>query len=143
MKLGHPGGYTSYDYGAMIAEDRTVTREKYSEAKLQANFLKVSPAYLTAVAGNSRNGSFVNTDAITTTPLVGNVTNFYIIRQASYNSLASVDYKLTVPTSVGNITIPQLSSSLTLNGRDSKVHVTDYDVGGTILLYSSAEIFTW
>jgi len=32
---------------------------------------------------------------------------------------------------------------LTLNGRDSKVHVTDYDVGGTNLLYSTAEVFTW
>jgi beta-galactosidase len=32
---------------------------------------------------------------------------------------------------------------LTLNGRDSKIHVTDYDVDGVNLLYSSAEIFTW
>ena len=30
-----------------------------------------------------------------------------------------------------------------MNGRDSKIHVTDYDVGGTNLLYSTAEIFTW
>lgn len=31
---------------------------------------------------------------------------------------------------------------LTLNRRDSKFHVTDYDVGGINLIYS-AEIFTW
>jgi hypothetical protein len=30
-----------------------------------------------------------------------------------------------------------------LNGRDSKFHVTDYDLGGVNLLYSTAEIFTW
>lgn len=30
-----------------------------------------------------------------------------------------------------------------LNGRDSKIHVTDYDVGGINLIYSSAEVFTW
>ena len=143
MKLGHPGGYTSYDYGAMIAEDRTVNREKYSEAKLEVNFLKASPSYLTAVAGMSSNGSFVNTDAIATTPLVGNVTSFYVVRQAAYNSLASIKYKLTVPTSLGTISIPQLSLSLTLNGRDSKIHVTDYEIGRATLLYSSAEIFTW
>jgi len=32
---------------------------------------------------------------------------------------------------------------LTLHGRDSKIAVTDYDLGGDKLLYSSAEIFTW
>jgi len=36
-----------------------------------------------------------------------------------------------------------LSPTLTLNGRDSKIHVTDYDLGGISMLYSSAEIFTW
>ncbi|PQE22525.1 Glycoside hydrolase family 35 protein [Rutstroemia sp. NJR-2017a BVV2] len=91
--LGHAGGYTSYDYGAAITENREVNREKYSELKLEAQFLKVSPAYLL--------------------------------------------------TSVGTLTIPQLNGSLTLSGRDSKWHVTDYDLGGTTLLYSTAEIFTW
>ena len=127
----------------MIAEDRTITREKYSEAKLEANFFRVSPAYLTAIAGNVSNGSFVNTNKIATTPLFGNLTIFYIVRHAAYNSLDSTDYRLEVPTSAGNISIPQLSSALTLNGRDSKIHVTDYEVGKIRILYSSAEIFTW
>jgi beta-galactosidase len=30
-----------------------------------------------------------------------------------------------------------------LHGRDSKIHVTDYDVGDINLIYSSAEVFTW
>jgi beta-galactosidase len=41
------------------------------------------------------------------------------------------------------VSIPQLAGQLTLNGRDSKIHVTDYDVGGISLRYSTAEIFTW
>lgn len=41
--LGYPGGYTSYDSAAVIAEDRTIAREKYSEAKLQANFFQYLP----------------------------------------------------------------------------------------------------
>ena len=127
----------------MIAEDRTITREKYSEAKLEANFFRVSPAYLTAVPGNLSNGSFVNTDEIATTPLFGNLTNFYIVRHTAYNSLDSTSYRLEVPTSAGNVSIPQLSPTLTLNGRDSKIHVTDYEVGATKILYTSAEIFTW
>ena len=123
----YPDGYTSYDYGAVIAEDRTVTREKYSEAKLEANFLQASPAYLTATPMNGSNGSFANTDLIEATPLVGNLTAFYVIRHANYSSTDSTDYRLSVPTSKGNVSIPQLSSTLTLNGRDSKIHVTDYD----------------
>lgn len=144
--LGHPGGYTSYDYGAVIAEDRTVARAKYSEAKLLANFLQASShGYLSAIPGNGTNSSsFVNSDQIAITPLVGNVTSFYVVRHANYSSLVSITYRLTVPTSQGVINIPQLSSSLTINGRDSKIHVTDYDLGGSIrLLYSTADIFTW
>ncbi|KAK5132421.1 hypothetical protein LTR08_009104 [Meristemomyces frigidus] len=143
--LGHPGGYTSYDYAAVIDESRGVTREKYSEAKLEANFMQASPAYLTAVAQNNTNanGSYTGNSALATTALFGNVTNFFVIRHGAYNSLATTDYSITLPTSKGNITIPQLGGTLSLHGRDSKFHVTDYDLGGLNLLYSSAEIFTW
>ena len=122
-----------------------MSREKYSEAKLEANFLQASPAFLTAVAQNNTNanGSYTGNNALAVTALLGNKTNFYVIRHAAYNSLASTNYSITLPTSQGNITIPQLGGSLVLNGRDSKWHVTDYDVGGANLLYSSAEIFTW
>lgn len=61
----------------------------------------------------------------------------------AYESTASTNYTLKLPTSAGNLSIPTLGGSLTLNGRDSKVHVTDYDVGGINLLYSTAEVFTW
>lgn len=57
--------------------------------------------------------------------------------------MASTLYKLKVQTSAGNLTLPQLGGHLSINGRDSKIHVTDYDVGGINLLYSTAEIFTW
>jgi hypothetical protein len=52
-------------------------------------------------------------------------------------------YKLTVPTSVGNLTLPVLGGSLTLANKDSKIHVVDYEAGSTSLLYSTAEIMTW
>ena len=141
--MGYALGYTSYDYGAIIAEDRSLTREKYSEAKLEANFLRSSPAYLTANPGIGFNGSFGSPASITVTPLRSNTTSFYVIRHAAYNSNASTNYTLKVPTTRGNLTIPQLSPFLQLNGRDSKIHVTDYDIGKASLLYSTAEIFTW
>lgn len=81
--LGHPGGYSSYDYAAVISEDRQVNREKYSEAKLLANFVESVPAYITATAGRrSANGSYTGTTTLTVTPLFGNGTdtNFYVLR---------------------------------------------------------------
>jgi beta-galactosidase len=113
--------------------------------KLEANFLKVSPAYLTATSGLGINGSYGAPPEIAVTPLIGNgtKTNFYVVRQADFTSTMNTYYKLNVSTSFGEIAIPQLGGTLALNGRDSKIHVTDYDVGGIDLVYSSAEIFTW
>ncbi|KAF1837258.1 hypothetical protein BDW02DRAFT_519504, partial [Decorospora gaudefroyi] len=143
--LGHPGGYTSYDYAAPIREDRQVDREKYSELKLQANFLKVSPAYLTAARGKASNSMWSTNSALTVTPATNENTMFYFLRHSTYNSRESTNYKLNIATSAfGNITVPQMNgTSLTLNGRDSKVHVSNYDLGGETLVYSTAEIFTW
>lgn len=144
--LGHPGGYTSYDYGSPISESRNVTREKYSELKLLGNFAKVSPSYLVTTPGNATNAIYTNTADLTVTPLLGSnktAASYFVVRHANYSTRASVDYKLKVPTSVGDLTIPQLGGSLTLSGRDSKIHVVDYDVAGTKILYSTAEVFTW
>lgn len=119
-------------------------REKYSELKLEANFLKVTPALLTASVGWAGT-NFTNNPSITVTPLWGNgtATNVYVARHSDYQTEVAATYAITLTTSQGTFTIPQLGGSLTLSGRDSKFHVTDYDLAGTNLLYSSAEIFTW
>lgn len=141
--LGYPYGYTSYDYGAVIKEDRTLVREKYSELKLQANFFRVSPEYLLATPHNQTNGTYTNTKEITITPLLASMTSFWIVRHANYSAQDSIDYKLNVPTSRGNLSIPQLGGLLSLNGRDSKIITTDYPMGSFSLIYSTMEIFTW
>lgn len=142
--LGHPRGYTSYDYAAVIREDRRVDREKYSEAKLLANFIQASPAYLSATPGSLTEDQYAPA-GLTVTPLKDNVsgTGFYVIRQSDYSSIATVNYTVKLPTKSGVVTIPQMRGHLSLHGRDSKIFVTDYDVGGITLLYSTAEIFTW
>lgn len=129
----------------MISEERLVDREKYSEAKLEANFLQASPAFLTADYQNTThtNGSYTGNPDLTVTALFGNTTKFFVIRHAAFNSLEDTEYSITLPTSQGNISIPQMGGKLSLNGRDSKFHVTDYDIGGVNVLYSTAEIFTW
>ena len=143
--LGYMGGYTSYDYGAAISEDRHVWRDKYTEMKLEASFLKVPPAYLTASAGIQTNGTLASTADITYTPVsdTASSTRFYVVRHTNFSSMANTAYNFTFPTSEGNFTAPQLGGSLLLQGRDSKIFVTDYDVGGINLVYSTADIFTW
>ncbi|KAF8665643.1 hypothetical protein AX16_000098 [Volvariella volvacea WC 439] len=145
--IGHPGVYTSYDYGSVIAEDRTL-RDKYYELKSIANFVAVSPAYLTSRPMNiyATQGAFTGNQALKTTlvhDVVGNKTSFYVVRQTDASSNAQQTYTLELPTSIGTLKIPTLGGLLTLNGKDSKIHVVDYKAGSTTLLYSTAEILTW
>jgi hypothetical protein len=139
--LGYPRGYTSYDYGASVNEDRSVAREKYSETKLLAHFLKASPAFASAVPGNSSSTAYTSTTDLTVTPVKGEKTGFWVLRHTAYESTASTEYTLKLPTSEGTLTIPQRGGKLTLNGRDSKIHVTDFEVGDYTVLYSTAEVF--
>jgi Beta-galactosidase, domain 2 len=66
-----------------------------------------------------------------------------VTRHNDYTSTDISYYTLKLPTSAGQLSIPQLGGQLTLSGRDSKVHVTDYPMGDYKLLYSTAEVFTW
>ncbi|RDA85109.1 hypothetical protein CP532_2035 [Ophiocordyceps camponoti-leonardi (nom. inval.)] len=142
--LGHPGGYTSYDYGACIRENRVIDREKYSELKLEAEFLRVSPGYLATTTGNLTIGVYSDNKDITITPLLAEKTgNFFVVRHSNFSNPGSTAFTLKLPTSAGTLTVPQSGGALTLPGRDSKVIVTDYPVGDYTLLYSSAEVFTW
>ncbi|KAF5675342.1 beta-galactosidase [Fusarium circinatum] len=142
--LGHSDGYTSYDYGAAIKEDLTITREKYSEIKLQGQFLRVSPNYAIAEASNFTTSKYTDNTNIAVTALTTKKDDaFYVVRHADYRTTDSASYKLKVKTSAGTLTIPQLGGSLSLHRRDSKIHVVDYPVGKFELLYSTAEVFTW
>ena len=127
-----------------IRENRAIDREKYAELKLEAQFIKVSPDYLVANVGNVTTGVYSNASDISVTPLLGNGTaNFFVIRHTDYTSTNTSYYTLNLPSSAGQMTIPRLGGHLTLNGRDSKVHVSDYPLGEYTLVYSTAEIFTW
>ena len=55
---------------------------------------------------------------------------------------AVTGFNLTVTTSAGTISIPQAVPNITLNGRQSKVIVTDYHYGSSgFILWSTAPIF--
>ena len=79
------------------------------------------------------------------TPLVGNSTKtaYYVVRQSDYTSTASISYNWKVNTSKGTFDVPQNGDSLSLFGRDSKIHVVDYNISDVNIIYSTTEIFTW
>ncbi|OJJ42774.1 hypothetical protein ASPZODRAFT_2119056 [Penicilliopsis zonata CBS 506.65] len=75
--LGQPEGYTSYDYGAAIAEDRTISRPKYGEMKLQAQFLQSSPDYLTSSPATPVYSTYTDSQDLVTTPLLTNTSTAF------------------------------------------------------------------
>jgi beta-galactosidase len=110
--MGHPEGYTSYDHGASIRENRGIDREKYSEAKIQAHFLHASDAFLTGIPQNATTQEFVSTPELQVVPIVANATRFYVLRHTDYTSLNQTSYKLSLPTSIGNVTIPKIGAAV-------------------------------
>ncbi|KIP05238.1 glycoside hydrolase family 35 protein [Phlebiopsis gigantea 11061_1 CR5-6] len=145
--LAEPTVYTSYDYGAPIREDRTLT-SKYSEIKLQAAFLHASPDFLVATRfGSGTVGSgtaFSDNERIFTTALSApSGAHFYVIRQKSVTTTDATEFTLRVNTTEGTITIPQYIGNATLDSRESQVLVTEYQYGSHVLKYSTAEVFAW
>jgi hypothetical protein len=137
--------YSSYDYGAAIREDRTLT-PKLDELKLQANFLHASPDYLVAVRigeGTVGTGTaYSNSTDIYTTNLQApsSKANFYFVRQVTNAKTTATTFSLNVNTTLeGQITIPK-NGSITLAGRESKIIVTNYPFGSSVLEYSTAEV---
>ncbi|KAL4896432.1 glycoside hydrolase superfamily [Aspergillus ambiguus] len=135
-----PVVYTSYDYGAPLRETREV-RDKLKQTKLLGLFTRVSADLLkTDMEGN---GTAYTSDAsIFTWALRNPDTNagFYVVAHASSPSRAVTSFALNVNTSAGAITIPDIQ----LDGRQSKIIVTDYTAGKkSSLLYSSAEVLTY
>ncbi|KAJ7288517.1 glycoside hydrolase family 35 protein [Mycena rebaudengoi] len=123
-----PVSYTSYDYGGGINENR-IAGPKMNEMKLQGLFLRVSRDLLGATL--LANGTNYTTSALVHTAELRNLetgAGFYVTRQNS--SVANVDSQ---------------NGTLTFNGRESKILVTDYVFGksNSKILYSTAEIMTW
>ncbi|KAF4577239.1 hypothetical protein EYR36_005226 [Pleurotus pulmonarius] len=138
------GVYTSYDYGASIQESRQLT-SKFDELKRQGLFLRSSPElFKTDWVGDTSTGATSTTSAAAFATLLRNPdteSGFYILRQADVTSTTVVNFKLNALTSAGNILVPSVASAITLDGRQSKVVVTDYAWGSSRLLYSTAQIF--
>jgi len=139
-----PGVYTSYDYGASIRENRSLG-SKFDELKRQGLFIRSSPEFRkTDWIGDSSTGAVSASTSNAFVTLLRNPdtgTGFYIARQNNSTSTAKISFTLPVSTSAGSMTLPQMSDPIELNGRQSKVIVTNYSFGSSKLLYSTASIF--
>ncbi|KAF8886209.1 glycoside hydrolase superfamily [Infundibulicybe gibba] len=116
------GVYTSYDYGASVHQRIKGVTPKYDELKRQSFFLRSSP-------------DFYKTDWIADTS-----TGLAI--SSSPDATAVTNFKLNVATSFGDLQVPITAPAITLNGRQSKVIVSNYAFGSSSrLVYSTAQIF--
>lgn len=64
---------------------------------------------------------------------------FYVTQHSKSSSRAVTDFSINLKTSLGSITVPNVQ----LNGRQSKIAVTDYHFGKHTLLYSSVDVLTY
>ncbi|KAF8997897.1 glycoside hydrolase family 35 protein [Cyathus striatus] len=141
-----PTVYSSYDYGGGrklflgINENRVAT-PKMNEMRLQGLFLRVSRdllgSNLLANGTNYTTSSLIHTAELRN-PDTG--AGFYFVRHDTSTSTALTTTQLTVQTSKGQKLVP-VNGTLTFNGRESKIIVTDYVFGQSKakILYSTAE----
>ncbi|KAK6984994.1 glycoside hydrolase family 35 protein [Favolaschia claudopus] len=136
--------YSSYDYGATIAESRALT-PKFGELKFQGIFLRSSPEfYKTNVIADSSTGLAATSNPAAFATFLQNPdtkTGFYVLRQTNSTSTAITTFKVNVTTSAGNLQVPVVVPAITLGGRESKLVVTDYSFGTSKVLYSTAQVF--
>jgi beta-galactosidase GanA len=134
--LPGPGNFTSYDYGAAITEDRQLT-SKYDEFKRQGYFLRATMPVVAkthpATAPASSNSAIQT--AARVNPDTG--TQFVLIRHAVSTSATSESATLDWTTPDGRYSVP-----VQLSGRDAKVFLAGYDLGGQRLVYSTSEVMT-
>ncbi|KAM3072646.1 hypothetical protein ACMFMF_006983 [Clarireedia jacksonii] len=135
-----PVVYTSYDYAAPLRETRQI-RDKLSQTKLIGLFTRVSKDLLkTEMIGNGT-GYSVSSQSVWSWVLRNPDTQagFTTLQQATSSSRASVTFDVYLNTTQGAVTVPNVN----LNGRQSKILVTDYNFGKHTLLFSSADVLTY
>ncbi|GAB7346927.1 hypothetical protein MBLNU459_g1992t3 [Dothideomycetes sp. NU459] len=138
--LAFPTVGTSYDYSAPVAENRLIG-DKYSETKLLSYFIRAAKD-LTQVERGA-NGTNLTTNPAVFTQILRNVKSnagFYVTVHANSTLQTSVSFKSNMTTSVGTLMVPQYAQNTQLNGRESKILVSDFVAGSQNIIYSTVEI---
>ncbi|RAH41947.1 glycoside hydrolase family 35 protein [Aspergillus brunneoviolaceus CBS 621.78] len=141
--IATPVTATSYDYSAPISEDRSIG-SKYYETKLLSLFTRsAGDLTMTDLVGNGT--QYTDNSVITTYELRNPETNaaFYVTRHADSTSDTNEAFKLHLNTSAGNLIVPRNGGKIRIDGHQSKIIVTDFNLGSETLLYSTAEVLTY
>ncbi|WP_367128008.1 beta-galactosidase [Saccharothrix sp. HUAS TT1] len=127
--------YTSYDYGAAITESRQLTA-KYDEFKRQGYFMTtVAPILKTDAATAPTPADPAVRTAARSNPDTG--TQFVLVRHADRRTDTDVSTTLDWATPDGSYRVP-----VRVDGRDAKILVAGYDLGGQRLVWSNSEVLT-
>ncbi|KAH7100287.1 glycoside hydrolase superfamily [Auriculariales sp. MPI-PUGE-AT-0066] len=134
---------TSYDYSSPIQETRLLG-SKYQESKILG--LQVRTAKDLTMTERIGNGTaYTDNSLIWTTELRNPETKsgFYIVRHNPSTLTTTDAFKISVSTSKGNFTIPQLGGTLALVSHEAKILSTDTSLpNGRTLVYSTAEVLS-
>lgn len=127
--------YTSYDYGAAITEPRGLTT-KYDEFKRQGYFVTSVPplAKTDPAPAPVTDTPTLHTEA-RANPDTG--TQFVLVRHPDRRSSEVVEATLDWQTPDGRYRVP-----VRVAGRDAKIFVAGYDLGGQRLVLSTSEMLT-
>ncbi|KAF2092623.1 hypothetical protein NA57DRAFT_69687 [Rhizodiscina lignyota] len=135
-----PVVFTSYDYDAPLRETREI-RDKFRQMKLVGLFTRVSTGLRKTYMESNGSGNAVDTTAVYTFVLRNPDTHagFYFADHTNSETRDTTTFAITLVTSAGNVTVPKIE----LQGRQSRIIVSDFAIGSSTLLYSSAEILTY
>ncbi|RPB04204.1 putative beta galactosidase [Choiromyces venosus 120613-1] len=140
--IGFPESQTSYDYAAAISETRVIG-EKFWEGKTLG--LLIDVARDLAKTDRVYVGTNLTTSTNVYTSLLENPdthSRFYVLRHTVSNSTTLDDFKVTMATSEGTMTVPKYGSA-SLHGLASKIFLSDFKFAeGLTLLYTTAEVLT-
>ncbi|KDN69951.1 putative glycosyl hydrolase family 35 [Colletotrichum sublineola] len=134
------GGTNWGHYDAPLRETRE-QGAKLFQTKLLGLFTRVSFDLLkTDMVGNGTGYSLSSTSAFSWVLRNPDTqAGFTIVQQNSTNSMSPIQFDVKLNTTAGSVTVP----NFVLNGRQSKILVTDYAFGKHTLLYASADIATY
>ncbi|HJP79524.1 MAG TPA: beta-galactosidase [Pseudonocardiaceae bacterium] len=137
----HPGGYTSYDYGAAIDEARQLT-PKYADQKRIADEVDAVPALaqLDRVSSAASNNPALN-QIVDQNTSAG--THLYLLQHNDNNAKTDDSTTISVQTADGDYSVPQQAgTAIHVNGQTAKMLLADYNIPGAHVVYSTSEFMT-